>query len=148
MSPNKKKTDKEHKAEFAKRLNQALNDSPLDIPPKGEGRQTRVAKLFNVGQKAARKWLEGEGFPELEKSLEICERLEISIIWLLQGRGEPRVVDEKDALLAQLLAIWFKMPAAARPELLSYGKFLVDKLETATTPRPPDQSVEHLKKPH
>ena len=68
----------DEKMNFSVRLNAALDGSPLGIPPKGDGRQVLVAKLFGVGQKSARKWMEGEGFPELEKCIIIAKKLSVS----------------------------------------------------------------------
>lgn len=143
------KTRKElnQKAEFSRRLNEALDESPLHIPAKGDGRQTVVAKLFGVGQKAARKWLEGEGFPELEKAIEIAIRLSITVEWLLTGRGEKRVSDKSDVFLAELLNTWFSMPSPTRTELLSYGKFLLNKSkEQPVVIQQPDIEIEHQSK--
>lgn len=74
------------KVEFSKRLNMALD--AFGVPPKGKGRQTQTAKIFGVGQKGARKWLEGEGFPSSEKMAEIASRLGVRLDWLASGRGE------------------------------------------------------------
>lgn len=72
-------------SEFASRLN-ALCDEK-NIPPKGKARQTTVATLFEVSQKGARKWLEGEGYPTLEKAKEIATWGNVQVEWLLTGRG-------------------------------------------------------------
>jgi transcriptional regulator with XRE-family HTH domain len=76
------------KRAFSDRLNQLCDKA--QIPPKGKNRQTIVAKRFGVSQKGARKWLEGEGLPTLEKAIEIAEEFGVAVTWLLQGRdGAP-----------------------------------------------------------
>lgn len=145
-----KKVEKDLKADFSRRLNLVLDESPLGIPAKGQGRQTFVAKLFGVGQKAARKWLEGEGYPEMEKSIEIALRLNVALEWLLTGRGDKRMVDQSDHQLAELLNQWFQMPEPLKTELMTYSKFLIEKLKT--NPIPPGASMPgeklSVKKPH
>lgn len=70
---------------FAARLNEALDDKR--VPPKGQGRQQAVGRIFGVSQKAARKWLEGEGRPKGERAAEIAVRLGVSYDWLMTGKG-------------------------------------------------------------
>jgi len=72
------------RTEFSARLNEALDQ--CGIAPKGRGRQVAVAKLFDVSQKGARKWLEGEAIPNTKRIPEIAARLNTSTEWLLTGR--------------------------------------------------------------
>ncbi|EKE01214.1 MAG: hypothetical protein ACD_21C00190G0003 [uncultured bacterium] len=86
--------ENKHKTEqllFAERLNHALDI--FGIPPKGRGRQLVVAKMFNVSQKGASKWLEGKTFPEIGKIKTIAERLNINIEWLLTGSNYINIED-------------------------------------------------------
>ncbi|WP_051246241.1 helix-turn-helix domain-containing protein [Thioalkalivibrio sp. ALE19] len=78
-------TDSELEA-FAQRLNAACD--AIGIPPKGKGRQNAVAQLFQVTQKGARKWLEGEAFPKHARLLEIAEKLGVNFEWLASGTGK------------------------------------------------------------
>jgi transcriptional regulator with XRE-family HTH domain len=88
------------KSAFSSRLNEALDDA--GVPPKFDGRQVAVAKMFGVSQKGARKWLEGEGLPTLEKCIEIATRLNVHVEWLATGRGPKREGESAlDALPAQ-----------------------------------------------
>ena len=73
---------------FAKRLNVACDQK--GVPPKGKGRQTAVAKLFDVSQKGARKWLEGEAMPSLWRIRNIALILDVSGEWLLTERPMPQ----------------------------------------------------------
>ena len=77
--------ERDGKVLFSRRLNQALDNA--GVPPKNFGRQTTVAKMFGVTQKAARKWLEGEGMPATKRIGEIAERLGVYGEWLLSGQG-------------------------------------------------------------
>lgn len=138
------------KEQFAERLNRVLDESPLNVPVKGDGRQVFVAKLFRVNQKAARKWLEGDGFPKLEKCIEISLRLDVAIEWLLTGRGDMRMIDKSDKQLAELLNQWFQMPEELRVEVVNYSKFLVGKITTDQLPpgKSPDTGPGSTKKTH
>lgn len=73
---------------FARRLNEALDGA--GVPEKGKGRQVKVAKMFGVSQKGARKWLEGEAIPNTKRIAQIAARLEVAGEWLLTGQGEMR----------------------------------------------------------
>lgn len=87
MSENKKNC----KDLFSERLNHALDIN--GIPTKGRGRQLVVAKMFNVSQKGASKWLEGQAFPEQERLIAIAERLKVNVEWLLTGKGFINIED-------------------------------------------------------
>ena len=130
----KKTTPEDEKAKFSARLNMALDESPLGIPAKGEGRQVVVAKMFSVGQKAARKWMEGEGFPEMEKCIIIARKLNVSIEWLLTGRGKRHMIDDANAGLTKLLALWFRMSEPLQNEVIDYSAYLIEKSQPAQSP--------------
>lgn len=80
---------KDEKIEFSKRLNLVLDR--VGVPPKGKGRQKAVAHTFNVSQKGARKWLEGEAIPETKRIPEFIrayKKANITGEWLLYGNPE------------------------------------------------------------
>lgn len=72
---------------FAARLNEVCDD--LDIP-KEHGRQSALGRLMGVSPKAARKWLTGQGFPEMETAIRIAQLANINVNWLLQGVGPKK----------------------------------------------------------
>lgn len=112
------------KSEFARRLNQALDEMQPPAPGDGDGRQLFVAALFGVDQTGARKWLRGEGFPAIGRAIQIAKRLNVSFEWLMTGRGEKRVLDKENAELVRLLDLWFKMPKESQQQFVRYGEFL------------------------
>ncbi|MCM2543882.1 helix-turn-helix domain-containing protein [Burkholderia glumae] len=69
---------------FSDRLNLVLDEE--GYPPKGSGRQNRLAKDWGLTQKGVRKWLEGEGVPETTRLIEIAKRYDVSFEWLATGR--------------------------------------------------------------
>ena len=70
---------------FSGRLNEVLDEH--GVAGKGAGRQIVVSKTFGVTQNGARKWLEGEGVPELTRVMEIAQRYRVCVEWLLTGSG-------------------------------------------------------------
>jgi SOS-response transcriptional repressor LexA len=78
----------DRKKEFSQRLNATLDH--ISFPPKGKDRQGQLGKLFGVNQKAARKWLEEEGFPAQKRHQDLIEKLnasgaQINAEWLFYG---------------------------------------------------------------
>lgn len=49
-----------------------------------------VAKMFGVDQKAARKWLEGEGMPKTSRIPGMSRQLKVRAEWMLTGMGAKK----------------------------------------------------------
>lgn len=73
--------------EFAARLNEICGDMGL---PSERGRQAELGRLFKVSGKAARKWLLGMNYPEMETAVRIADWAGVNLTWLLQGTGPKR----------------------------------------------------------
>lgn len=73
---------------FAARLNEALDE--MEFFPKGKGRQVRLAEEFGISQKGARKWLEGESFPEIDKGIALAKMTGVRFEWLYTGNLPKR----------------------------------------------------------
>lgn len=90
----------ENKQAFSNRLNAILD---LDhIPEKGKGRQGSLAKIFDVSDKGARKWIEGESIPSLERLIDIVKEFKdtgVTIEWLLTGNPlfHPDIIKSEDS---------------------------------------------------
>lgn len=54
------------------------------------GRQTQLARKFDVSQQAAKKWLDGISFPTTETVVDIANWAGVNANWLLQGSGPKR----------------------------------------------------------
>nr|WP_199065056.1 helix-turn-helix domain-containing protein [Chromobacterium sp. ASV5] len=65
----------------------------LGIPPAGKNRQYELGKRFGVSQKAARKWLVAEGFPDTAISIKMAVEAGVSFDWLMTGRGPMEVAE-------------------------------------------------------
>lgn len=106
------------KADFAARLNELLDERGL--PRKGDGRQTTLARIVDVGQKGVRKWLEGEGLPTLENTIKLAKYFSVHTEWLLSGRG-PKYLDHDGRALMDSL------PKEVRQETIDFLEFKLHK---------------------
>jgi len=104
---------------FARRMEIVCDELGLAA---GHGRQTALANRFGVTPKAARKWLQGLGYPEMERAVEICEAAKVNVNWLLQGvppmRGER--IDPHTLLLAQAIE---SLPDSEQAAVLEFLRF-------------------------
>jgi len=80
------------RTDFAQRLVEVCED--MNLPARG--RQTQLAKKFGVSQQAARKWLDGIAYPEIDKLVAMADWANINVNWLLQGVG-PKHGNRVDA---------------------------------------------------
>lgn len=87
---------------FAQRLHEICDDLKL---PAERGRQTALAKLVGLTPNAARKWLQGDGLPEMAQAVKLAAMANVSVVWLLQGSGPKRdtPVDTKALILDEAL---------------------------------------------
>lgn len=108
-----------NKTAFAARLNNLLDER--GIPGKFEGRQVAVGKLFGVSQKGARKWLEGEGLPTLEKCIEIASWAGVHTEWLVSGRGPKEVSEEPPERLLE------ELPTDVKQDTFNFLEFTLQK---------------------
>lgn len=76
-------TIKNFRQQFSARFHELLNKRKF--PAKGAGRLAHVSATFGVSLSAAQKWLPGGGIPEPIKLVEIAEKMNCSVDWLLRG---------------------------------------------------------------
>jgi SOS-response transcriptional repressor LexA len=75
--------------DFAVRLNTALDAA--GVSPKGQGRQLELARAMGISARGARRWLEGEAYPAIDKLPDLATRYGTTVDWLLAGHGDaPR----------------------------------------------------------
>lgn len=93
-------------SEFSDALNVALDE--INYPPKGQGRQTTLARDLskiakkNITQKAVRKWLEGEGFPRDENIQALCKLTNKPYEYFLEAKlGYTQKLNPKSPLCIQ-----------------------------------------------
>ena len=110
------------KKEFADRLNRALDIA--NIPPKGKGRQLKLASLLNVSQESVRKWLSGESFPDTNRIFEIANKLNVNIQWLLSGIGKITQSVKIKELPIENSVTWTKVPILTWEEAGRWDKVI------------------------
>jgi transcriptional regulator with XRE-family HTH domain len=115
----------DEKLSFAKRLNEVCDDKKMPV----HGRQTELARLFSVGPKAARKWLIGEGFPEMELAIKIAKWAGVSFNWLMTGHGPKREghADTKVVVLGEVLE---SMPGDDGQQVLDFIEYKIQRSES------------------
>lgn len=78
------------RARFSRRLNALLDY--YEVPAKHNGRQEALKSLMGVSQEAARKWLEGESIPTVDKIAKLCSLFPCRQSWL--QTGEMPMIDD------------------------------------------------------
>jgi len=68
--------------------------------------QVHVAKIMGIRPTAVNKWALGEGFPTTPRLALLATRLDVSVEWLLTGRGSIEVDGLKDSQLRRMLELW------------------------------------------
>lgn len=96
--------------------------------PRERGRQTELAKQFGFSPNAARKWLNGDGMPELENALRIANWAEVTIVWLLQGLGPKRgdKIETKAIVLDEAL---HSLPVDDGQQVLDFIRYKIEKAD-------------------
>lgn len=78
----------DEKQAFSNRLN-LIFDLESEPWPKN-GRDSRLAREFDLNQRSVYKWFNGQGFPQTEHCIKICKRFNVAWEWLMTGRGSMR----------------------------------------------------------
>lgn len=127
-------------ARFAERMNEICDDMGL---PRERGRQTALAALFKVTNKAARKWLLGLGYPEMAMAIRIADWANVSLVWLLQGSGprRERRVDTKALLLDEAV---HSLPPELGADLIDNLRSKLERVGRLTAQEPPARYITML----
>lgn len=106
---------------FSIRFKEAMDD--MGIPSRG--RQMLISRQFNVSQPSAKRWLDGDNFPDTEKLVEIAAWTKTSIDWLLTGRGikHPSEFDYPDDV-NESIGLLLSMPKSKQDIALQLLKAL------------------------
>lgn len=136
------------KKAFAERLNRVADK--LGIPEKGRNRQELFGKRFGVSQESARKWLEGESMPQLERCIQIATAACVSFEWMMTGRGESNLLESSaDKAEAAILAAMRMMQPQQKYQLLAMSKVLIAPAgDDPNLPPPPPHTQDQPRKPY
>lgn len=117
----KQPNDPQRLREFAARLNAALDAA--GVARKGRGRRIEVARVMGVLPSGARRWLEGEAYPSLDRLPQLADRYGTTIGWLLDGRvtnSTAAVMSEYKAQPGRVPHLaWTAIPAWVKTEVAS-----------------------------
>lgn len=108
---------------FAERINEICEDKNLPA----RGRQTRLGKEFNLTPNAARKWLLGEGMPELPMAVRIANWAGVNVQWLLQGTLPKSQAPTTVAAALILEEALRELPPEVARDLLDYIAYKITK---------------------
>lgn len=114
----------ETRAAFVARLNDVCDEMGI---PRERGRQTALGKRFGVTAKAARKWLVGEGYPELELAIRIANDAQVHVTWLLQGVGPKRITPSAaSAAVGESIA---ELPVDDRQQVIDFLRYKFERAD-------------------
>ena len=111
------------KTNFAQRLGEICGEMHV---PAERGRQTALAKTFGVSPNAARKWLLGDGMPELDMVVRIANWAGVTVTWLLQGVG-PKRSDHAEMKVLVLNEVIEVMAAEDRKQVLDFIRYKIER---------------------
>lgn len=117
--------------QFAARLRAVCIDKGLPE----RGMQTQLAKKFDVSQQAARKWLDGASYPEIETIVRLADWGDVNVNWLLQGAGPMRGnrVDTKALVLDEAIR---RLPAELGIDLIDNLRAKLARVNKLTAHEP------------
>lgn len=90
---------------FAERLKLALTRNGI---PDERGRAARVARHIEISHVSVKKWLDGQGLPDLKHQVALAQWLKVSFNWLSAGQGNMEILDVTNEELA-LISIYRRM---------------------------------------
>lgn len=89
---------KENLEGFSNRLKEILADNGYP----GWGRQRFIARKFGVSHPSAKKWLDGDNYPEMDKLIEFSRWGNTTIDWLVTGEGPKHPIKLSPDLISIL----------------------------------------------
>jgi transcriptional regulator with XRE-family HTH domain len=94
--------------------------------PAERGRQTALAKQFNLTPNAVRKWLLGEGMPELDVAIAVAKWANVNFEWLMTGRGPKRgtLVETRALVLGEAVQ---DLPDPDRQQAIDFVRYKIER---------------------
>lgn len=92
---------KEERLKFSERFTEIAKQLGYD----GHGKQTSLARHYNLAQPSVKKWFDGDAMPDFEICVDLCKRSRVHYEWFMTGRG-PKSMDDiplEDARMAHVL---------------------------------------------
>lgn len=57
--------------------------------------QEDFAKWLGVSKSIVSEWLRGEALPSMDRSIQLADKFDVSVDWLMRGRGNKRINNEE-----------------------------------------------------
>ena len=115
--------------EYAARFKRAWKE--LKAPIKT---QKELAKILGVAQATVSDWINGEKLPSMDTALEISEKLDCSVLWLLTGKTETANTEPTNHN-------GYLESANLTPEQLQAVKFMVAQFEQVNPKKDENKSL-------
>ena len=109
--------------DFANRLKAAMEI--MELPPRG--RPAWLAKKLGISVTAAQKYLDGSATPRSRRWKAVAAAVQVNVAWLRDNTGTMRSASTTDPLLAELEAVWQKLPPEARADVLWYARQVLER---------------------
>jgi transcriptional regulator with XRE-family HTH domain len=107
-------------------MNELCDD--LGIPA-GRGRQTDLARLVGLNPNAARKWLQGAGYPTIDIAVWLADRAGVHVNWLLQGTLPKRIHNRTDTKVLILDEALHTLPPNDAQQVFDFITYKIEKSE-------------------
>ena len=116
------------KALFSERFRQALSASRY-----ADYSNEKFGGVLGVTKQAISQWKRGDAIPGIATAIELAKALDVSIDWLLTGRGPMRVIESKMDPNTQLLVVAFEnLSHEAKKEVLGYMAYVLERMGDKT----------------
>jgi hypothetical protein len=100
---------------FWTRTKEAFDEAGLDSTQAG------VAKFLGIKQPSISDWNKPDGYPTIANAIKLANHANVSVEWLLTGRGQRRL-PPKDRAAEQLWQVWKNLQPIEQGQLLGVAK--------------------------
>lgn len=103
--------------------------------PNEKPTQLAMKQKLGVGQSDLSRYKSGDRTPTLRQAIQLAEKMDVSVEWLLTGRGPRIPLPEVPESLEELALIWPKLTPKMQNEITGYAKLSRAQTSTASPER-------------
>lgn len=100
--------------------------------PRVRPTQRKIAALIGVKQPSVQKWKNG-GYPDMEHAIDLARRLDVTVEWLLTGRGSKYPLDPPGFLVAEIIRLALQMSEPQQMDLVKYARYILQNPSSVST---------------
>lgn len=109
-----------------------IEDRVEEIQQQFKLNDPELAKLAEVSKQAVGRWRNMGAIPSSAAAFRLREKLGISEVWLISGKGSMLAKTKTDPLTDSILEISESLSDASRQQLLNYSRFLAEEEKRQT----------------